>query len=92
MHPTSCFFGTRFEYNFYLMKKPIKVLHYFSLDSGMLKFFKNFTQKPSSKAQLLTLPLIWRPVWRKRLRFVNPSAEEVGGLDGTFEVFSNIQD
>jgi hypothetical protein len=38
-------------------EKAAKVLHYFSLDSGILKFFKHSTHEPSSKEQLLTLPL-----------------------------------
>jgi hypothetical protein len=85
----------------YLMKKSAKVIQYFGLDCGMMEFFKYSTHEPSSKEQLLTLPHFWSPVWRKRLRFVpiQPSAEEVGGLDGflfgaaqNFEVFSNVQD
>ncbi len=65
MPPTSCYFGTQFLQNpffllaaehFYLMKKSVKVLHFFGLDCGMLEFFKYCTDEPSSKEQLLTLP------------------------------------
>jgi hypothetical protein len=83
------------------MKKSAKVLHFFGLDCGMLEFFKYCTDKPSSKEQLLTLPHFWSTVCGKDsgLCPYNPSAKEVGGLDGflyeatqNFEVFSNIQD
>ena len=51
----------------YLMKKSAKMLLYSGLDCGMLEFF---THKPQSNDQLLTFPHFWRPIWRKRLRFV----------------------
>ncbi len=48
------------------MKKSAKVLLYFGLDCGMLKFF---TLKPQSKEQLMSLPNFWSTVRRKRSRF-----------------------
>jgi hypothetical protein len=75
------------------MKKSAKVVHYFGLDCdrGMLEFFKYSTHELSSKEQLLTLPHLWSPVWRKRLRFVpiNPSAKELGGLDGFYLILDS---
>jgi hypothetical protein len=66
----------------------------------MLEFFKYSTHELSSKEQLLTL--IFEARFGRKdcgLYPYNPSAEEVGGLDGflyeaaqKFEVFSNIQD
>ncbi len=76
-------------------------MHYFGLDSGMSEFFKYSTHEPSSKVQLLTLPHFGTRFGRKDcgLSPNNPSAEEVGGLDGflnevaqNIEEFSNIQD
>ncbi len=55
---------------FYLMKKSVKVLHYFGLDCRMLEFFKYYSYELSSKKQLLSLLGFWSPVLRKRLRFV----------------------
>jgi hypothetical protein len=49
--------------HFYLMKKPAKVLLYFGLECGMIKFF---TLKPQSKGQLMSLLHLWNTVWRKR--------------------------
>jgi hypothetical protein len=66
------------------LKKAAKVLHYFGLDSGVLEFFKHSTDVPSSKEQLLTLPLFWSSVWW--------SAEEVRGLDGfLYEAAQNLE-
>jgi hypothetical protein len=48
------------------MKKSSKVLLYFGLDCGMLKFF---THKPLSKEQLMSLPHFWRTVERQRSGF-----------------------
>ncbi len=61
-----------------------------------MEFFKYCTDEPSSKEQLLTLPHFWSPVCGKDCGLCphNPSAKEVGGLDGflyeatqNFEVF-----
>jgi hypothetical protein len=50
----------------------------------MLEFFKYCTHEPSSKEQLLTFPHFWSLVCGKDCGFCpyNPSAKEVGGLDG----------
>ncbi len=66
--------------HFYLMKKPAKVLLYFGLDCGMMKFF---TLKPQSKGQLMSLPHLWNTVWRKRSRLehmqtVNRTSRRIG--------------
>jgi hypothetical protein len=83
------------------MKKSTKVLHYFDLDCGMLKFFKYTTHEPESKEQLLTLPHFWRPVWQNcGVAHALPRlSKKVGGLEvflyeayHNFELFSNIQD
>ncbi len=69
------------------MKKPATVLNHFGLDCEMLEFFNYFTHKPPSKEQLLTLPYIWSPGLGEKIAVCglcpyNPSAKEVGGLDG----------
>ncbi len=66
--------------HFYLMKKSAKVLLYFGLDCGMMKFF---TLKPQSKGQLMSFPHLWNTVWRKRSRFehmqtVNRTSRRIG--------------
>ncbi len=48
--------------HFYFMKKPAKVLLYFGLDCGMMKFF---TLKPQSKGQLMSLPHLWNTFGEK---------------------------
>jgi hypothetical protein len=55
--------------------KSSKVLHYFGLDCGMLKFFKY--SQAGIKEQLLTLPHFWSLVWRqdRGLCLYNLSAE-----------------
>ncbi len=65
------------------MKKSPKVIHYFCLNYGTLKFFKYSTHELSSKEQLFTLPHFWSLIWRKRLRcvLIQHSAEKVGGLE-----------
>ncbi len=69
--------------HFYLMKKSTKVLHYFDLDCGMLKFFKYTTHEPESKEQLLTLPHFWRPVWQNCgvAHALSRLSKKVGGLE-----------
>ncbi len=57
--------------HYYLMKKSAKVLHYFSLDCGLLEFFKYSTYKLSSKHKMYSSRIFWRTIWRKRLRFVH---------------------
>jgi hypothetical protein len=83
-----------------LFDKKIRLsVHYCGLVCVMLEFFKFYTQEPFSKEQLLTLLHFWSRFGGKDcgLCQYNPSAEEVGGLDGwyeaaqNFEVFSNIQ-
>jgi hypothetical protein len=48
------------------MKKSPKVLLYFGLDCGMLKFF---TLNPQTREQLMSLPNFWSTVRRKRSWF-----------------------
>jgi hypothetical protein len=78
--------------HFYLMKKSVKVPHYFGLDCGMLEFFKHFTHEPSSKEQLLTLPYFWSPVWWKRFQFVliqyNPSFQGLSNGTTLLQILS----
>jgi hypothetical protein len=50
---TVCIESSYWLAHFYLMKKSEKVLLYFGLDCGMLKFL---TLKPQSKEQLMSLP------------------------------------
>ncbi len=66
--------------HFYLMKRSAKVLLYFGLDCGMMKFF---TLKSQSKGQLISLPHLWSPVWRKRswlehMQTVNRTSRRIG--------------
>ncbi len=79
MNLTFCLFRSWFVQNPFFIgwrtiiswKNPPKyVLHYFSLDCGMLEFVKYSSYKPESKEQLLTLPHFWSPVRWKRSRLV----------------------
>ncbi len=80
------------------MKKSAKVLLYFGLDCGMMKFF---TYKLQSQEQLLNLLHFWSTVRQKKLRFVpiQPVIQQGGLLESflykaaqNFDLISNIQD
>jgi hypothetical protein len=84
--------------HFYLMKKSAKVLLYFGLYCGMLKFF---TLKPQSKEQLMSLPNFFGARFGEKDRGLStckPWSEQAGGFEAflhemaqNFEVVSNIQ-
>ncbi len=62
---SSCWLG-----HFHLMKNSAKVLHYSGLDCGMLEFLQVFFSQAIIQRPNVDFPHFWRPVWRKKLRFL----------------------
>jgi hypothetical protein len=67
-----------------LFDEKIRQILVWSWNSSNIGILQYSTQEPSSKEEWLTLPHFWSLVWQKGCGLCpcNPSAEEVGGLDG----------